>query len=240
MRRPAIQEPAIQIREEPGKPVEIRVRHYGRVPDLTSRFSPEVRLQAVNKLRTRREQAILSAARGLSPMAYKVVEEFLFAERCALLQHKLDVKKRVGALEDRVAREQQGWVLAPGLEDGPNEPSNLVEEHTKGSAREADDRTEPSEPARDKKPPRREHIAHRLAREAAERAKAEQPEPMPKMSRKERKESDRILAKQDEDRLSDAREFKPRKEHIAERLAREHADKLKELRKQPRSRERSR
>lgn len=88
MRRPAEKYPVITITERPGKPVSIRVDHYGRVPNLLGQFSDDVLRRAVNKGRTRREHQILKAARRLSRTAYRIVENHLIYERCLKVQEQ--------------------------------------------------------------------------------------------------------------------------------------------------------
>lgn len=80
--------PVITITEQPGKPVAIRVDHYGRVPDLLGQFSDDVLRRAVNKGRTRHEHQILKAARRLSRTAFRIVENHLIYERCLKVQEQ--------------------------------------------------------------------------------------------------------------------------------------------------------
>lgn len=93
MQRPRDREPAFYVRDEPGQKVSIRVVHYGRIPNLTRHFPPDVYKKAVDRFRSSREHRILTAARGLSPTAYRVVEEMLIHQRC---QYIMDMRQRRG------------------------------------------------------------------------------------------------------------------------------------------------
>lgn len=81
--------PFIEIRETDGNLHSIHVQHYGRVPDLSQEFSPDVLHEAVNKWRrTSREHRILTEARRLSPEAFRIVEAHLIRERALVIEHK--------------------------------------------------------------------------------------------------------------------------------------------------------
>lgn len=89
----AEREPHIHIEDGRDGHVSIHVRHYGRVPDLTREFSPEVLRQAVNKWRrTTREDRILKAAWGLSWTGYRLVQTHLIRERALAIEHKMQLK----------------------------------------------------------------------------------------------------------------------------------------------------
>lgn len=82
MSRQPSHSPTISIEEHNGRIVSIRVRHAGRLPPLPARFTPDVIQRALSLSRTRFEHKVLTAARRLGRVGYRVVERSLILQRC--------------------------------------------------------------------------------------------------------------------------------------------------------------
>lgn len=82
MKRQPSDSPIISIEERGGRIVAIRVRHAGRLPPLPARFTPDVVHRALSMSRTRFEHKVLTAARRLGRVGYRVVERSLIMARC--------------------------------------------------------------------------------------------------------------------------------------------------------------
>ena len=228
-------EPHIHIEDGRDGQVSIHVRHYGRVPDLTREFSPEVLRQAVNKWRrTSREDRILKAAWGLSWTGYRLVQAHLIRERALAIEHKIgrkaerkagraswtrpsadtqQVDERESAKTERAAYDRQ-----PG-DNGRDRGTSMVRPvPTKDEAELAKDQSwldallSPLE-----RPPstREETLTERAQRQLAEEKSRK-----PKVSRNEQRAMDLALAEREES-LRDLVEFKPKRETATQRALRE-------------------
>lgn len=81
--------PLIKILERPGKPIAIRVFYYDRIPNILNHFPDAVLRRAVNKGRTREEDRILKAARSLSRIGYRIVEQHVIYQRALKVQEQM-------------------------------------------------------------------------------------------------------------------------------------------------------
>jgi hypothetical protein len=81
--------PFIKISRRPGEPIAIRVHHYGRVSSILNHFPDAVLVRAVNKSRTREEDQILNAARSLSGVARRIVEQHVIYQRAVKIQEQM-------------------------------------------------------------------------------------------------------------------------------------------------------
>jgi len=117
MRRVEEKLPLIKIIERPGKPVTIRVFHYGRIPNILNHFPDAVLRRAVNKSRTREEHRILKAARSLSRTGYRIVEQHLIFQRALKVQDELQRKHLQAFRVRRFPKQQNSWLLreSPGM-----------------------------------------------------------------------------------------------------------------------------
>lgn len=88
--------PTISIEERNGRIVSIRVRHAGRLPPLPARFTPDVVQRALSLSRTRFEHKVLTAARRLGRVGYRVVERSLILQRCERVAEKLAARASAG------------------------------------------------------------------------------------------------------------------------------------------------
>mgnify|MGYP007078745530 FL=1 len=98
MSRRAFPGPSIDILERGGRVIAIRVRHAGRVPPLPPRFSPDVVRRALSLSRTRFEHRVLTAARRLGRVAYRIVERSLIIERCERIEERLVAQREARRL----------------------------------------------------------------------------------------------------------------------------------------------
>ena len=89
------QSPTISIEERNGRIVSIRVRHTGRLPPLPARFTPDVVQRAVSLSRSRFEHKVLTAARRLGRVGYRVVERALIIQRCERVAERLASRARM-------------------------------------------------------------------------------------------------------------------------------------------------
>ncbi|MBS0234233.1 MAG: hypothetical protein JSR99_12205 [Proteobacteria bacterium] len=103
--------PLIKIIDRPGKPIAIRVFHYGHIPNILNQFPDAVLRRAVNKGRTREEHRILKAARGLSRTAYRIVEQHVIYQRALKVQDEL-WRKNLRAIRVRRFPRQQNSRLS--------------------------------------------------------------------------------------------------------------------------------
>lgn len=207
--------PQVTIQDCGDGRIDIHVHHYGRVPDLRADFSDDVLSKAVNKWRrTSREHEILTAARKLSPTAYRIVEAHLIRERALRIEF--------GPTWQDVAR-----ILVFGKPE-TNEKAERIDERAEFDPRrdlaprevqvERKAEPQPVERATDDWfealfiPKKQPEVAppDRYAQLTAEanRALQEAKDKAPKISRAERKEMDRAHAEREEE-LRDLREFTP-------------------------------
>lgn len=215
-------EPFIEIHDDHTGRVAIHVQHYGRVPDLALEFSPEVLRQAVNKWgRTPREHRILTAARKLSPTAFRVVEAHLIRERALAVEQKLAQKSsRASWSQPRAEEPHSSERENPTVERAEHSPEHdrtpapLQRQRSSSPDRRAGtgdrvaDARRPELPRSQQHadPPRRsrpETLTERAQRELEE-TKARRPKP----SRSERTAIQRALAEREES-LRDLVEFIP-------------------------------
>lgn len=223
----AERDPHIHIEDGRDGQVSIHIRHYGRVPDLTREFSPEVLRQAVNKWRrTSREDRILKAAWGLSWTGFRLVQTHLIRERALAIEHKMQLKaeRKAGraSWSRQRAEEQQLDDRQPARsERAESQRQQATPERaptpTKDEAERAKEQSwldallEPLE----RPNARPETLTERAQRELTE-AKANQP----KVGRSEQRAMDRALAEREES-LRDLVEFTPKRESAVERALRE-------------------
>lgn len=216
-------EPHIHIEDGHNGQVSIHIRHYGRVPDLTREFSPEVLRQAVNKWRrTSREHRILKAAWGLSWTGYRLVQTHLIRERALAIEHKMQLKAERKASRASWSRqraeEQQHDDRAPARSERAESQRQRGQPErtpipTKDEAERAKEQSwldallEPLE----RPDARPETLTERANRELAE-AKANRP----KVGRSEQRAMDRALAEREES-LRDLVEFTPKRETAIDR-----------------------
>lgn len=254
-------EPHIHIQDGHGGRIAIRVQHYGRVPNLNLEFSPEVLHRAVNKWRrTSREHRILTAARKLSPTAFRLVEAHLIRERALAVEVKLERKalrqaQRASWSQRRAeppheTDRDKGTVENAEYDqqrDGParrlrgeGEKTADVREHSAVDREDSwlDALLEPLEPPQEPERAEAETLTQQANRELRE-AKAREP----KVSRSERKAMQRALAEREES-LRDLVEFTPqsnREPSLTETVRREAGIERSEARRgRTRDRERSR
>lgn len=216
-------EPHIHIEDGRDGHVSISISHYGRVPNLTREFSPEVLRQAVNKWRrTSREDRIMKAAWGLSWTGYRLVQTHLIRERALAIEHKMQLKAerrdRRASWSRQRAEEQQLEDREPARSERANtQPERWRPSHaptpTKDEAERAKDQSwldallEPLERPAETRP---ETLTERANRELSE-AKANRP----KTSRSEQRAMDRALAEREES-LRDLVEFTPKRDgHVS-------------------------
>lgn len=254
-------QPHIDIQDGNNGRVSIHVRHYGRVPDLTAEFSPEVLRRAVNKWRrTSREHRILTAARKLSPTAFRLVEAHLIRERALAVEVKLERKalrqaQRASWSQRRAelphdAERDRGVVENAEYDqqrDGParelrgeGEKTADVREHSAANREDSwlDALLEPLERPQEPERTEPETLTQQANRELRETKDRE-----PKISRSERKAMQRELAEREES-LRDLVEFTPqpnREPSLTETVRREAGIERSEPRRgRTRDRERSR
>lgn len=96
MSRQPSQSPTISIEERNGRIVSIRVRHAGRLPPLPARFTPDVVQRAMSLSRSRFEHKVLTAARRLGRVGYRVVERSLILQRCERIAATLAARANTG------------------------------------------------------------------------------------------------------------------------------------------------
>jgi hypothetical protein len=139
MSRQPSHNPIISIEERNGRIVSIRVRHAGRLPPLPARFTPDVVQRALSLSRTRFEHKVLTAARRLGRVGYRVVERSLILQRCERVAATLVSRDKAGRKfvgSARKAKEGIGpgenksppslteaWSRKHGLEPVPPQPS---------------------------------------------------------------------------------------------------------------------
>lgn len=246
-------EPHIHIEDGRDGQVLIHVRHYGRVPDLTREFSPEVLRQAVNKWRrTSREDRILKAAWGLSWTGYRLVQAHLIRERALAVEFKMQRKAELKAeraswsrrstdaqqLDEReVAKTERAAYHQQRGDDGRERESSTARPMpTKDEAELAKDQSwldallSPLERPFEARP---ETLTERAQRELAQEKSRK-----PKISSSERTAMQRALAEREES-LRDLVEFEPKRETATQRALRE--SKAERAEPQPdRDRDRSR
>lgn len=210
-----VREPFIEISDDPSGRVAIHIQHYGRVPDLASEFSPEVLRQAVNKWgRTPREHRILTAARKLSPTAFRIVEAHLIRERALVIQHNMERKtSRPSWSQSRTEEPQPAERETPTVERAEyhdqraGRDDRLQPQRTSAAVRAPAPRERSSDARKPALPPqqrsRSETLTERAQRELQE-AKAQRPKP----SRAERTAIQRALDERQES-LRDLVEFTP-------------------------------
>ncbi len=207
-------EPHVDIQDGHNGYVSIRIQHYGQVPDLKLEFSPEVLRQAVNKWRrTTREHQILTAARQLSPTAFRIVEAHLIRERALKVEQKLAIRTwRASWAQRRADAQQEREADAMREERAEFRPQRDVSrpEAPVAKARAEVDRSVSRIAGRDEVPDRTP-IAHETLTQRANRELAEAKAKAPKVSRAERKEMQRALTEREES-LRDLVEFTPQPE----------------------------
>lgn len=140
MSRQPSQSPTISIEERNGRIVSIKVRHAGRLPPLPARFTPDVVRRALSLSRTRFEHKVLTAARRLGRVGFRVVERHLILQRCERVAGRLAARARSGrkivrsslkTREEGVLREEaksppsltESWSRTRGLEPVSPQPS---------------------------------------------------------------------------------------------------------------------
>ena len=223
----AEREPHIHIEDGRDGHVSIHIRHYGRVPNLTREFSPEVLRQAVNKSRrSAREDRILKAAWGLSWTGYRLVQTHLIRERALAIEHKMQLKaerrdQRASWTRQR-AEEQHHQDREPARSERADSQlqrgaPDRAPKPTKDEAERAKEQSwldallEPLE----RPDARPETLTERANRELAE-AKANRP----KVTRSEQRAMDRALAEREESKR-DLVEFTPKRETAVDRALKE-------------------
>lgn len=241
-------EPFVDIQDGNAGRVSIRIQHYGQIPDLRLEFSPEVLRQAVNKWRrTTREHEILTAARKLSPTAFRIVEAHLIRERALAVEQKLAAKAR-----------RASWSQRRDAEPQRDERDSPVSERAEYDAqRDAGSRSERSKSevaakgrdeqadswwdvltGKDDLPAWTPDFVQETPTKRAQRELAEEKSRKPKVSRSERTAIQRALAEREES-LRDLVEFEPKRETATQRALRE--SKAERAEPQPdRDRDRSR
>lgn len=223
-------EPFVDIQDGNAGRVAIRIHHYGQVPDIRLEFSPEVLRQAVNKWRrTTREHQILTAARKLSPTAYRIVEAHLIRERALEVEHKIAAKaRRASWSQRRDAKPQQEEREQPVRERAEYDPLRDAGERSDrpkavASEKVLDERADSwwdVLTGKDDLPEWTPDFVPETLTERAQRELAEEKSRKPKVSRSERTAIQRALAEREES-LRDLVEFEPQRQTATQKALRE-------------------